>query len=473
MGSGIREVNMDRPKIGLLPLYIELYDKIAGQIRPGMEKFYREIAGALEKKGSKVFTAPVCRVKKEFKSAIADFERKEVDALVTLHLAYSPSLESADALAATDLPVIVLDTTPTYDFGPGQDPDEIMYNHGIHGVQDMCNLLIRNGKQFKIEAGHWQKSDVISRVTGLVRSAKTARAMRKARVGRIGRPFAGMGDFAVSPKELKNTIGVETVACNTAEIRKYLAQISEKEIRSEMADDRKRFKIGKFTEESHRRTARVSLAVRRWIERNGLTAFTVNFLEINRASGIAVVPFLEASKAMARGSGYAGEGDVLTASLVGALADVYRDVSFVEMFCPDWKGNTIFLSHMGEVNPDLIEGGKARLIEMDYKFSEAQNPIKAVGCLRGGRAVFVNLAPCGGGKYRLIIAPVTMIGENGKSGFADSVRGWFRPEMCVADFLEAYSIAGGTHHAALVYGNFADEIAGFGGFMGWEVAVIE
>ena len=23
-----------------------------------------------------------------------------------------------------------------------------MFNHGIHGVQDMCNLLLRNGKPF-------------------------------------------------------------------------------------------------------------------------------------------------------------------------------------------------------------------------------------------------------------------------------------------------------------------------------------
>ncbi len=464
---------MRKLKIGLLPLYIELYDKIARQYRPGMEKFYSAIAGAFRKEGVDVSIVPICRVKKEFKAAVIFFEREKVDALVTLHLAYSPSLESSEALSATKLPVIILDTSPAYDFGPGQKAEEIMYNHGIHGVQDMCNLLIRNSKLFQIEAGHWQKSDVIKRVVGRVRSAKAACAMKTARVGRIGKPFAGMGDFAVPPKELKDTIGVETIACNTAAMKKYLADVSEKEIIAEMADDRKCFKMEVFSKESHRRTARVSLAVRHWIEKEKLTAFTVNFLEINRSTGLAVVPFLEASKAMARGLGYAGEGDVLTASLVGALAGVYRDTSFVEMFCPDWKGNSIFLSHMGEVNTNLVAGGKARLMEMDYKFSKAENPLKAVGCLRGGKAVFVNLAPLGKGRYRLIIAPVTMLAEKAKSRFNDSIRGWFRPRTRVADFLEAYSMAGGTHHAALVYGDCADEIADFGGFMGWDITRIE
>ena len=62
--------------------------------------------------------APICRVKQEFIDSISLFEREEVDAIVTLHLAYSPSLESADVLARTKKPIIVLNTTPTYDFSP-------------------------------------------------------------------------------------------------------------------------------------------------------------------------------------------------------------------------------------------------------------------------------------------------------------------------------------------------------------------
>ena len=54
------------------------------------------------------------------------------------------------------------------------------------------------------------------------------------------------------------------------------------------------------------------------------------------------LPFLEASKAMARGIGYAGEGDVLTSALVGTLLSVYPETSFTEMFCPNWKDGRYF-----------------------------------------------------------------------------------------------------------------------------------
>jgi len=62
-----------------------------------------------------------------------------------------------------------------------------------------------------------------------------------------------------------------------------------------------------------------SLAVRQWIERERLTAFTMNFMEVTRAAGFPPCRFSRPAKGMARGIGYAGEGDGLTAALVGRL----------------------------------------------------------------------------------------------------------------------------------------------------------
>jgi len=171
---------MSKPKVGLLPLYIKLYDDSWPEMQPRVDGFYRQIVSALGERGLEVDSAPVCRLAPEFKAAIREFEKARVDAIVTLHMAYSPSLESSAALAATSLPIVVLDTTPTYGYGPQQDPAELLYNHGIHGVQDMCNLLLRNHKAFQIEAGHWEKTDVLDRVAAWARAARLATAMRQA-----------------------------------------------------------------------------------------------------------------------------------------------------------------------------------------------------------------------------------------------------------------------------------------------------
>ena len=67
--------------------------------------------------------------------------------------------------------------------------------------------------------------------------------------------------------------------------------------------------------EAHLRTLRASLKLRHWLEREKLEAFTICFPGITRDQGWETVPFLECSKAMARGLGYAGDGDILTAAV--------------------------------------------------------------------------------------------------------------------------------------------------------------
>ena len=344
---------MSKIKIGFLPLWLKLYDDCCPEKRPQIEAFTATISKEYKRRDIEVVTAPICRLKAEFKDAVKDFEKADVDAIVTLHLAYSPSLESADVLAGTDLPIVILDTTQDFEFGFEQKAEAIMFNHGIHGVQDMCNLLIRNGKKFMIEAGHWQKSDVIDRTLAHLKACQMSNAMRKARVGIIGKPFDGMGDFTIDFDILKKTIGMEVISLNADKFKDFMDDISNEMIDAEIKSNIETFRSGEYSEQATRDTAATSLAVRSWLDCENLNAFTINFLNVTKASGIPVVPFLEASQAMTRGKGYAGEGDVLTAALVGALMTGFSETTFSEMFCPDWKGNKIFLSHMGEINTDL------------------------------------------------------------------------------------------------------------------------
>ena len=456
-----------KTKAALLPLYAELYDRTMPAERSRCEEFLSQVQAALTQRGIDVLPLPTCRLKEEFDAAVRQAERAGAAALVTLHLAYSPSLECIDALARTPLPIFVLDTTPATAFGPGQEPAELMYNHGIHGVQDMCNLLVRRGKRFAVEAGHLHRSDVLDRLARWLRSARIAHRMRSLRVGRVGEPFQSMGDFQVDPSRLQADIGITTVQAAPAALAALLPAADDAEVDREIQADRRRFDTGCATPELHRRTVRASLAVRRWIEQERLDAYAISFLALREDSGLPAIPFLEASKAMQRGIGYAGEGDVLTASLVAALGSA-RPATFTEMFCPDWQGGRIFLSHMGEVNLELADG-KGLLVDKHWDFTPLPEACIAAAALRAGEGVLVNLAPVGDGKYRLIAVPAEICPDTGER-FAELIRGWIRPAMPVGELLAEYSRLGGTHHSALVYGQAAEEVLGFGTMMGWDTA---
>jgi L-arabinose isomerase len=458
-------------KIGFLPFYIKLYDDVDPNMRIPMETCMRTAVSMLESQGIEVFLADTCRIKSEFDTAVARFKKADVDAVVTMHLAYSPSLESIDALMSLDVPIIVLDITPDYDLTASMEyKNFITPNHGIHGVQDMCSLLRGRGRPVWIEAGHLLHSDVLAKVGNLCKVAKAAKAFRSSRIGMVGGDFKGMGDFYISPSDLKSKIGAEVVEFSENDARKYLADVEDAEIKAEQDYDKTRFEVQISNQEDYRLATKSGLALRKWAEVAGLTALTVNFLNFDK-SGLPKMPFAELSKAMMRGIGYAGEGDVLTAGLVAALMTAWPNTTFTEMFCPDWKENIILLSHMGEMNLNL-SSRRPFMTDYPFEYNCTGDTSAAYGTLKGGSAMLVNLAPMEAG-FSMVVTTVEMLDIGLEFGaYRKSMQGFFRPKLLLSEFLKRYSKAGGTHHSALVYGVCEDDIVAFGEMMGFKITII-
>ena len=464
---------MRKPVIGLLPLYLELYDLTTPEVRPDIDTAYAKTTRLLEQEGLVVKTVPVCRLEKEFAQAVAYFEAEHVDAIVTLHLAYSPSLEVERVLVSTKLPLIVLDTTPGYTYDQYTPLSALMRNHGIHGVQDMCNRLLRNGKKFSIFAGHMEHSDVLDRVAAAARGAMAAHSLRNARVGLVGDVFTGMGDFQIPFDELERDLGIQVIPYDFEEAEKRIAAVTAAEINESYAHDQAAYAVEESLSRAvYDRSAKTALSVRKWIDEQKLNALSINYLATEGSNpGLPIMPFTECSQSMARGIGYAGEGDVLTAAFVGALLSAFPEATFTEMFCPDWEHGTVFLSHMGEVNPDVIDG-KPRLVEKDFPFTNAENPTVLYGTLKGGQAVFVNFVPFGNGEYQLTIAPGEVLEIRGENTMKDSVNGWFKPDVSLETLLEEYSKVGASHHSALVYGDVVQDLQAMADCLGCKCCVI-
>jgi L-arabinose isomerase len=462
------------PKTGLLPFYLKLYDDLMPELGKKFEGFTRRIAEALEARGITVETARPCRIKTEFSTAIQNFERADLDCIITLHLAYSPSLESIDAVCRTKLPIIILDTTMDANFGLDVSPEKIMFNHGIHGVMDFASMLKRRRRAFEIIVGHDSDPLLIDRTADTVRAAFAARSFFGSRVLRIGEAFKGMGDFSVPEDVLASKLGVSVTQTGLEMLDKAIENVSADEVESELAEDSKHFDCD-ISREAHERSVKIGLGLRRLIEEGGYSAMSINFEIFDRKDRLAnTMPFLEISKAMARGIGYAGEGDVLTAALVGALSRAFGETTFTEIFCADWAGNRLFLSHMGEISPS-VAADRPRIFEKPFLFGGGMNPAVLTCSVRPGPAVFVNLAPGPEDSFSLIVSPVEVLAENDSlnPGMRDCIRIWIRPAGGVTEFLEKYSCAGGTHHSALVLGDKSKSIVALGRMLNIKVVTLD
>ncbi|MBQ7383384.1 MAG: hypothetical protein IJV72_01150 [Clostridia bacterium] len=445
------------PKAGFLPLYVKIYDESTPEMRVVVDKFVADTAKKLTDMGIELVCAPVCRLKNEFESAVASFESADVDFIITLHAAYSPSLESYEALCSTSLPILMLDTTYNYEFKPYSYAEGMLYNHGIHGVMDLCNLLRRNRRQYEIIAGFFGDENpdyesLKNRVMSFAKACLIKHTLSRSKIGLVGEQFEGMGDFRISFEELKDTLGIEVVKYDVDKNIELINSVTDEEIEAEYKLDCERFEV--FADrETYNFSTRASLAVRKWIEKEGLNGFSMNFKSAKKGTGFPTMPFAEASLAMSRGIGYAGEGDVLTAAFTAALMSVFDEVSFTEIFCPDWKDGSLFLSHMGEYNVALSSPEKKPVMGVkDFVFGDADNPTIVLAPFKAGRMVFISLNPVEDGGFEIFSATGDMLYTPHDNRQNTVVNGWFKPDMPLEKFLEEYSYAGGMHHAALIYG---------------------
>lgn len=461
-----------KPRIGLLPLYLALYDKVVPQFRAGREAFARALADRLRARGLEVELAPICCVKQEVQQAVKGLEAKEVDLLATVHLAYSPSLEAVDALNDSRLPLALLDTTEANRFDETATMDDMFANHGIHGVQDLASVLRLMERSYHVIAGHVADEAFLDEVVTTARAARAVSALRSGKTALIGKPFPGMGDFQADPYDIRIDLGTQVKKLGIAQLAYAAACVTEAALDAEAQHDSASFDLSGVSSQVLRESNRVGLGLRALLTEAGFTAFSMNFQDFSRRRGTPTVPFLEASKAMARGIGYAGEGDVLTASLIAALMAGFGEATFTEMFCPDWAGNAIFMSHMGECNIALA-AEKPRIVEKDYVFGDVVNPAVALMRVRPGPATLANIAQDPGTGFSLIAACVEVLDRGLSPNFPDVPHFWIRPrEGNIRDFLRLYSEAGGTHHIALLPGDHADGIRRMAKMLGWEFTAL-
>ena len=196
-----------RPKIGLLALTLELYETLAPGLRASREAWVRrEILPALEPHADVLFQAAVFR-REEIEATLAGYEAAGVDGLLILLLTYSPSQLTLTALQRTRLPIVIWNTQELAAVDQSFTVAAMIDNHGVHGTQDLANVLLRAGVPCRYVTSLPADPQGVSELSDLFAVAAAVRRLRSARIGLIGCPFPGMGDFAVDTTHLAATLG--------------------------------------------------------------------------------------------------------------------------------------------------------------------------------------------------------------------------------------------------------------------------
>lgn len=410
------------------------------------------ILPALQARAEVVFERAVYR-RAEVEAAVAALVAAEVDVIVVVCLTYSPSQIALPALQRAGVPLVIWNTQELWEVGEGFSGAEMVDNHGVHGTQDLANVLLRSRVPFQYVTSHLR--DGLTELEDCLVAAAAARRLRRARLGLLGYPFPGMGDFALDTTHLAATLGCESVRLPLGEYLQRAADLAQPSVDELVGEYRQSYAVAEdVTSHELAATARMELALRGLVQDYRLDAFTYQFMAFGEEERTLTTPFVAASRLMAEGIGFGGEGDLVGAAGNALLGWLQPPATFAEMFTVDFGGNSVLLSHMGEANAAMARRDRpVPLVARSAPITRTrERQLALLISLEPGPATFCALTLGPEHRWRLVVAPMEVL-DFGPLASLESPHWKLAPTEDVRQFLTGYAEAGGPHHGAVCRGD--------------------
>jgi L-arabinose isomerase len=459
---------LPKPRIGVLALTLELYEQLLPALRQSRERWLREcLLPKLEPMAEVRFDRAVFN-REDIEAAVRNFEAAGVDALLVTCLTYSPSQLALPVLKQTRLPILIWNTQELLGVGPDFDANQMVDNHGVHGTQDLASVLVQHSVPFEYLTSHPSDPDATDKIGDFCTAAAAVAALRHVRVGLLGYPFPGMGDFAVDTTQMAATLGCQWTAISVEEYIHRAAEADASGVERLMAEYRSQYAVAAdVTDAEMDATARAELALRAIVAQRRLDALTFQFMAFGEDERTETLPFVAATRLMADGIGFAGEGDIVGAVGCWLLGRLQPPASFSEVFTTDFAGNALFMSHMGEANVAMARTDrKVPLVARPLPITRTRRrQLALVTCLQPGEATLFAL--CRGPNQRWRLLGSRMHIED--YGPLDMPVPHFKLRTTqgdVREWLTAYAKAGGPHHNAVCFGNATPRIRATAGLLG-------
>jgi L-arabinose isomerase len=322
--------------------------------------------------------------------------------------------------------------------------------------------MVRAGRRFCVLTDDWHSPAFRAAVGRWARAAAAASGWKSLKTAIFGYPMNDMGDIRVDENALIRSLGPEILAVAPGDLHRGMLAVSEAELAEVISFEDERFEIDPRLSQAERQDhARMQVAIERILTGHGFGAYTAHFNAIGEDGRFSRLPLAAASSLMAKGYGYAAEGDVLTACLVAAGHTLIGDAHFTEMYAMDFPSGSVLMSHMGEGNWKIARSDRpVKLIKRPLGIGGLADPPTFLFQYQPGPATVATLASLEGERFRLIVAE----GENLDSQELPALEmpyGQFRPASGLRECLNGWLTAGGPHHEVMNLGHHAADWQAF------------
>lgn len=225
-------------------------------------------------------------------------------------------------------------------------------------------------------------------------------------------------------------------------------------------------------QEAIKEQARIELALEAFLEEGNYNAFTTNFEDLH---GMKQLPGLAAQRLMAKGYGFAGEGDWKTAALLRLMKIMSdnKDTTFMEDYTYhlDPDNELILGSHMLEICP-TVAATKPKIIVRPPSIGGKEDPARLIFDGKSGEGIVASIIQLDG-RYRLIVNEIDAIQPTKETPNLPVAKVLWKPRPSLTEATESWIYSGGAHHTVLSLTVTKEQLYEFANMFNIECVIID
>lgn len=334
------------------------------------------------------------------------------------------------------------------------DMDFMNLNQSAHGDREYGFINARLNKNNKIIVGHWEGDSTQREISEWMVSAIGYIESQNIKVARFGDNMRNVAVTEGDKVEAAIQFGWTVDYFGIGDLVEEMSKVSDEEIQLtyEECESLYDFDYGandpEYFEDHVKEQIKIEIALKRFLDRGGYTAFTTNFEDLH---GMKQLPGMAVQRLNAEGYGFAGEGDWKTAALDRLMKVMTnnRSTGFMEDYTYNLtEGNEYILqSHMLEVDPTMA-GDKPRVVVQPLGIGGKEDPARLVFDGKSGEGVVVSMLDLGS-HYRLIINKVKTEVPEEEAPNLPVARVIWKPYPNFKEGVKRWIEAGGGHHTVV------------------------
>jgi len=404
--------------------------------------------------------------------------RDEVIGVMTWMHTFSPAKMWIRGTSLLQKPLLHL-VTQYYENIPWDtiDMDYMNLHQSAHGDREYGYINARLNKQNQIIAGHWSKQEVKQQIADWMDVAAAYHESFQIKVARFGDNMRHVAVTEGDKIEAQIQLGWTVDYFGIGDLVNYVNAVEEAEVDALFAEYLTLYDVdyGSYSaeewEQSVKVQARYEIAIKRFLDEGGYNAFTTNFEDLH---GMKQLPGLAVQRLMAKGYGFAGEGDWKTAALDRLLKVMshHQSTGFMEDYTYEMTAGqeAVLQSHMLEVDPALAHT-KPVIVVSPLGIGNREDPARLVFDGKAGEGVVVSIADFGT-HFKWLIQEVEAFEPQEAAPQLPVARVLWKIKPNFQDGVKAWIKHGGGHHTVVSLNLTVDQIVHFAKLVNAEYVVL-